>query len=87
MQSSGGKLPLYLPLGKVHFEVLHRDLMRVYNHTERAGLKMPDIVASAFSRPPTFMTRELVILPMRNHCCREWLARQLLKRLVVMALN
>jgi hypothetical protein len=48
LKSAGGAVPLYLPWGKVAFEVLHPSLMRVYNHRERDGLKLPDIVASAF---------------------------------------
>jgi hypothetical protein len=48
IKSGGGKIPLFLPWGKVTFDVMHRDLMRVYNHLERDGLKLPDIVASAF---------------------------------------
>ena len=48
MKSANGRVPLYLPWGKVAFDVLHQDLMRVYNHKERDGLKLPDIVASAF---------------------------------------
>ena len=48
MKSVGGKLALYLPWGSVDFRVLHQDLLRVYSHRERAGLKLPDIVASAF---------------------------------------
>ena len=48
LKSIGGKIPLYLPWGTVDFRVLSLDLMRVYNHRERAGLKLPDIVASAF---------------------------------------
>lgn len=48
MKSSNGRVPLYLPWGRVEFDVLHRDLLRVYNHKERAGLKIADIAASAF---------------------------------------
>lgn len=48
IKSVGGKIPLYLPWGTVDFGVLHRSLFKVYNHRERAGLKLPDIVASAF---------------------------------------
>lgn len=48
MKSAGGTVPLYLPWGKVAFEVLHRDLFRVYNHSERAGMKLADITASAY---------------------------------------
>ncbi|MGD9811368.1 MAG: hypothetical protein AB7U35_08550 [Sphingobium sp.] len=48
MKSAAGKVALFLPFGDFQYSVLHPDLMRVYNHTERAGLKMPDIVASAF---------------------------------------
>lgn len=48
MKSANGRVPLYLPWGRVEFDVLHRDLFKVYNHNERAGLKLADIVASAF---------------------------------------
>ena len=48
LKSAGGDLPLFLPWGKIAFEVIHRDLMEVHNHKVRAGLKLPDIVASAF---------------------------------------
>lgn len=48
IKSADGTVPLYLPWGKVAFEVLHPSLLRVYNHRERDGLKLPDIVASAF---------------------------------------
>lgn len=48
LKSAGGTIPLHVPWGKVAFEVLHPSLMRVYNHRERDGLKLPDIVASAF---------------------------------------
>lgn len=48
MKSVSGRVPLYLPWGRVEFDVLHRDLFKVYNHNERAGLKLADIVASAF---------------------------------------
>lgn len=48
MKSSGGSLPLFLPWGKVHFDVLHHELFEVYRHQLRDGLKLPDIVASAF---------------------------------------
>jgi hypothetical protein len=48
MKSANGRVPLYLPWGKVEFDVLHQDLFRVYNHRERAGLKLADIAASAF---------------------------------------
>ena len=48
MKSANGSVPLYLPWGRVEFEVLHRDLLKVYNHTERAGMKLADIAASAF---------------------------------------
>ncbi len=48
MKSSGGSLPLYLPWGRVHFDVLHHELFQVFRHQLRDGLKLPDIVASAF---------------------------------------
>jgi len=48
MKSANGKVPLYLPWGRVEFDVLHPDLFYVYNHLERDGLKLADIAASAF---------------------------------------
>lgn len=48
MKSANGRVPLYLPWGRVEFDVLHPALFRVYNHNERAGLKLADIAASAF---------------------------------------
>jgi len=50
MKSVGGKNPLYLNAGSVDFRCLDKDLFKVYPHREIAGLKMPDIVASAFYR-------------------------------------
>ncbi|MEQ8179346.1 MAG: DUF3800 domain-containing protein [Amphiplicatus sp.] len=38
----------FLPWGNVYFDVLSPDLLKVYPHTERAGLQMADIVAGAF---------------------------------------
>lgn len=43
----GSRLP-FVPFGDFQYSVIHPDLMRVYNHAERDGLKLPDIVASAF---------------------------------------
>ncbi len=48
MKSAGGSVPLYLPWGNLEWSVMHRDLLTVYNHKERDGLKLPDIAASAF---------------------------------------
>lgn len=48
IKSAAGKVALFLPLGDFQYSVLHPDLMRVYNHAERDGLKLPDVVASAF---------------------------------------
>jgi hypothetical protein len=48
IKSASGKVAQYVPFGDFQYSVLHPDLMRVYNHTERDGLKLPDIVASAF---------------------------------------
>lgn len=48
MKSVGGKIPLYLPWGTVDFRVISQSLMKVYNHRDRAGLRLADIVASAF---------------------------------------
>jgi hypothetical protein len=38
----------FLPWGKICFEVLHQNLLRVYPHLEREGLQLADVVASAF---------------------------------------
>lgn len=48
VQSISGKRPLFLPWGKLCFEVLHPDLLYVYPHKDRAGLKLSDIVASSY---------------------------------------
>ena len=48
IKGSGGKILPYLPFGDFQYSVLHKDLMKVYNHAERDGLKLPDIVASSF---------------------------------------
>lgn len=48
VKSASGKVALFVPFGDFQYSVLHPDLMRVYNHAERDGLKLPDIVASAF---------------------------------------
>lgn len=37
-----------LKLGNLSYDTFHRDLMFIQNHAGHAGLKMPDIVASAF---------------------------------------
>lgn len=48
IKSGSGDMPLYLPWGNLQWPVMHQDLMSVYNHKVRDGLKLPDIVASAF---------------------------------------
>jgi hypothetical protein len=48
IKSAAGRVALFLPFGDFQYGVLHPDLMRVYNHTDRDGLKLPDIAASAF---------------------------------------
>jgi hypothetical protein len=48
LKSGAGKRALFVPFGDFQYSVLHPDLMKVYNHAERDGLKLPDIVASAF---------------------------------------
>lgn len=50
MKSVGGKIPLYIPWGHVDFRTLNSNYMHVYSHRENQGLKLPDIVASAFFR-------------------------------------
>lgn len=39
---------LFLPWGRVQFEVLHPNLFFVYPHNQREGLQLADVVASAF---------------------------------------
>lgn len=48
VKSANGSVPLFIPWGNVDFRTLHQDLFHVYNHRETPGLKLPDIVASAF---------------------------------------
>lgn len=38
----------YLRQGRVHWQTLESELLRVYPHQERAGLQLADVVASAF---------------------------------------
>ena len=38
----------YLKLGNLEYDVIHHRLMEVHNHLGHDGLKLPDIVASAF---------------------------------------
>jgi hypothetical protein len=38
----------FLPWGKICFEVMHMNLLRVYPHLEREGLQLADVVAAAF---------------------------------------
>jgi hypothetical protein len=38
----------FLPWGKICFEVMHIDLLRVYPHLEREGLQLADTGAAAF---------------------------------------
>jgi hypothetical protein len=46
MKSKGGDM--YLPLGDLVWETMHRDLLHIYPHRQRAGLQLADAVASAF---------------------------------------
>ncbi len=46
MKSSGGEM--FLPLGDLVWETMHRDLLHVFQHKQRAGLQLADAVASAF---------------------------------------
>lgn len=39
---------MYLPLGDLVWETMHRDLLFIYQHKKRAGLQLADSVASAF---------------------------------------
>lgn len=38
----------FLRFGKIHWETISYDLLKVYPHYERAGLQLADVVASAF---------------------------------------
>lgn len=38
----------FLPWGRIQWDVMHKDLLRVYPHKEREGLQLADVVASAF---------------------------------------
>ncbi|WP_372917124.1 hypothetical protein, partial [Sandarakinorhabdus sp.] len=38
----------YLPWGRVQWEVMQADLLKVYPHLDRDGLQLADVVASAF---------------------------------------
>jgi len=38
----------FLPLGNIEFDTIHMQLQEVHNHAGHDGLKLPDIVASAF---------------------------------------
>lgn len=38
----------YLPLGNIQYECIDLRLLQVFNHVDHDGLKLPDIVASAF---------------------------------------
>lgn len=42
-----GRRP-FLPWGRIEWEVMHPDLLKVYPHTDREGLQLADAVASAF---------------------------------------
>lgn len=48
LKSSSGAIPLFLPWGRLRFEVLHHELFNVFRHELRDGLKLADIAASAF---------------------------------------
>lgn len=48
VKSAAGRVALFVPFGDFEYSTLHPDLMRVFNHAERDGLKLPDVVASAF---------------------------------------
>ncbi len=48
LKSVSGSRAQFVPFGDFQYSVLHPDLMHVHNHAERDGLKLPDIVASAF---------------------------------------
>ena len=39
---------MFLSLGDICWDVMHRDLLKVYPHQERAGLQLADVSAGAF---------------------------------------
>ena len=46
MKSSANNL--FLPMGDLHWKVMHRDLLKVHSHHQRAGLQLADCVSGAF---------------------------------------
>lgn len=48
LRMKGPTKNLYLPWGNLRWPVMDNRLLKVYNHTERAGLQLADCVASAF---------------------------------------
>jgi Protein of unknown function (DUF3800) len=48
IKSANGTVPLHLPWGDIAFETLDKYLFFSHNHTERSGLILADIAASAF---------------------------------------
>jgi len=48
LRMKGPTKNLFLPLGNLKWDVMHSQLLKVYPHTERAGLQLADCVASSF---------------------------------------
>ena len=48
LRMKGPTKNLFLPWGNLKWSVLSGDLLKIYPHTERAGLQLADCVASAF---------------------------------------
>jgi hypothetical protein len=48
IKGASGRFAQFVPFGDFEYGTLHPDLMRVFNHSERDGLKLADIAASAF---------------------------------------
>jgi hypothetical protein len=60
IKSASGKVAQFVPFGDFEYSTLHPNLMRVYNHAERDGLKLPDIAASAlFKAVDIYQTRAI----------------------------
>src|SRR5258706_12917570 len=48
LKYKGAAGPQFLPLGDIKHEVLHRDLLGVFNQKDKLGLQFADVVASSF---------------------------------------
>ena len=62
----------FLPWGKLCFEVMHINLLRVYPHLEREGLQLADAVAAAFFKACDNTIRAPAIHSLRSFFAIEW---------------